>query len=280
MLSSELANRFAQEFLDARTCSQQLPPVTSLIALDEHDAYEISRRIMIMRTERGERLVGHKIEFANRKVWPCFGKDQALHAPIWTPLFDTTVRNTNQNVAVQSLQGAVQPRIEPHIVLGLGVTPDPAADLGVIAECIDWMAHAIEIAVCPYPAWKFNAPDAIAAFGLHGTILIGEQHHLTKSAKKHLAVMLAAAKISLSCTAEESFTLHDAGYGGDVFGSPVHALLHLHRHLCAEPQFPALAAGEIVATGSWTNPFPVQQGQQWRTIFSGLDLQGMSVEFV
>jgi len=65
-----------------------------------------------------------------------------------------------------------------------------------------------------------------------------------------------------------------------VLELPAHAQLQLHRLLTAESQFPALGQGEIVATGSWTNPFPVEAGQTWSTAFSGVVLTGMSITFV
>jgi 2-keto-4-pentenoate hydratase len=280
MLSSVDVNRYAHQLLEARALSQLLPPLSSASGLTVEEAYQITHCIMALRSARGERLTGRKIDFANRKVWPCFGMDEALHGPIWAPLFETTVRNAHDNGGMQSLEGAVQPRIEPGIVFGLGTTPPPDADLDAMARSIEWMAHGIEIVVCPYPDWKFNAADAIAAFGLHGTLIIGERRHLSAASRHNLAMLLSAASVSLSCSGDEIFTLRGAGFGADVFGSPVHALLQLHRQLTAEPQFPALAAGDIVATGSWTNPFPVEPGQTWSTAFSGLTLPGMSISFV
>ncbi len=280
MLAFVDANRIAHQLLDARALSQQLPPFSTARDLSIDDAYLISKCIMDLRSARGERLAGKKIDFTNRKVWSCFGADEALHGPIWAPLFDSTVRYAVDNMGVQSLTGAVQPRIEPEIVFGLRKTPSPDADLSAIVDCIDWMAHGVEITVCPYPGWKFNATDAIAAFGLHGTLIIGERTPLPRVARHNLPALLAAGSVSLSCSGDEIFTLRGAGFGCDVFGSPVHALLQLHRQLGAQPEFPALAAGDVVATGSWTNPFPVEPGQRWVTAFSGLTLPGLSIEFV
>jgi 2-keto-4-pentenoate hydratase len=280
MLSSVDVNRYARQLLEARALSQTLPPLSAAASLSVEEAYQITHRIMSLRSARGEQLVGRKIEFSNRKVWQCFGLDEALHGPIWAPLFASTVRDAEDNTGVQSLAGAMQPRIEPEIVFGLGKTPAPDADLQTIADCIDWMAHGIEITDCPYPGWQFNAVDAIAAFGLHGTLIVGQRVNLIRSARANLATLLSAASVSLSCSGDEIFTLRAAGFGSDVFGSPVHALLQLHRQLCAEPQFPPLAAGDIVATGSWTNPFAVEPGQTWTTAFSALSLPGMSIGFV
>lgn len=280
MLSSVEVKHYAYQLLEARALSQQLPPLTSGANLSTADAYQIADRIMHLRSARGERLIGHKIGFSNRKVWQCFGLDEPLHGPIWSPLFESTVRAAHDNSGVQSLAGAVQPRIEPGVVFGLGKTPLPDADLDALASCIDWVAHGIEITFCPYPGWKFNAADAIAAFGLHGTLIIGQRQYLNRAARYKLASLLSTASVSLSCSGDEIFTLRAAGFGSDVFGSPVHALLQLHRQLTAEPQFPALMEGEIVATGSWTNPFQVEAGQTWTTAFSGVVLPGMSITFV
>lgn len=280
MLSSVDASHYAHQLLEARALSQQLPPLTASVNLSAEDAYLITDHILQLRSARGERLVGHKIGFSNRKVWQCFGIDEALHRPIWAPLFESTVRHAPDNSGVQSLTGAVQPRIEPGVVFGLGKTPPPDVDLDALADCIGWIAHGIEVAVCPYPGWKFNEADAIAAFGLHGTLIIGQRQHLNKVARHNLAGLLSVASVSLSCRGDEIFSLRAAGFGCDVFGSPVHALLQLHRQLSAEPQFPALTEGEIVATGGWTNPFPVEAGQTWTTAFSGVVLPGMSIGFV
>jgi len=280
MLSAVDANRTAHALLEARALSQSLSPLSAAMRLQERDGYQIALTIMASRLARGERLIGHKIAFSNRKVWQCFGTDEALHGPIWSPLFDSTVRDAPDNHGLQSLVGAVQPRIEPGIVFGLDKTPPPDADLDAIALCIDWMAHAIEITACPYPGWRFNAVDVIAAFGLHGTLIIGQRKHQNLAARHNLAGLLASSSVSLSCSGNEMFSLRGAGFGQDVFGSPVHALLQLHRQLVAEPAFPPLLAGELVATGSWTNPFPVEAGQTWTTAFSGLALPGMSIRFV
>jgi 2-oxo-3-hexenedioate decarboxylase len=40
--------------------------------------------------------------------------------------------------------------------------------------CIDWIAHGFEIVQSIYPGWKFTAADTVAAFGLHGALLIGQ----------------------------------------------------------------------------------------------------------
>lgn len=273
---SSLAERYAYQLLEARAHSQTLEPLTAHAELSIADAYDISKSLDTIRIAEGETPLGRKLGFTNRRLWPKYGEKEAIHAPMWTTLFDSTVRFLDEPYTVQSLAGALQPRIEPEVVFKIGRTPAPDASLDELADCLEWMAHGIEIDVSPFPDWKFEAADAIAAFGLHGTLLVGEPRMLSSASRHHLGEVLANASVSLSCDG----SLLGAGFGSNVLDSPLHAIWHLHQLLKTQPQFPPLQAGEIITTGSWTDAYPVLPGQTWVTAFSGLSLPGLSVSFV
>jgi 2-keto-4-pentenoate hydratase len=253
---SAQAHRFAHRLLAARANADRIAPLSQEAPLSMPDAYEIARNILDIRIAQGETMVGRKIGFTNRTIWSKYGVAEPIDRPIWAPVFDSTVRYAVDNHAIQSLKGAVQPRIEPEIVFKLGATPARGASLEAIAECIEWMAHGFEIVVSPFPNWKFNAVDAIAAFGLHGLLIVGEPKLLSSTTRRNLASVLANASVSLSSGEADSFTLRAAG-----FGAP-------------------LAAGEIVSTGTLTDAYPVERGQTWTTAFSGVALPGLTVSFV
>lgn len=280
MLMSTQANRYAHQLLDARARSLQIPPLTANGGLSMEDGYDIAKQILDIRIAQGETPVGRKIGFTNRKIAAKYGVAEPIHDSIWATMFDSTVRYTEDNHGIQSLKGAVQPRIEPEIVFMLGKTPPPDATIEDIAECIEWMAHGYEIDICPFPGWKFEVVDAIAAFGMHGALILGEPRVLSAGTRRNLGQMLADASVSLSCSAQPSFTLMAAGFGSDVLGNPVNALWELHKQLQRQPQFAPLAAGEIITTGSWTDGYPVVRGQTWTTAFSGLSLAGLTLSFV
>lgn len=88
------------------------------------------------------------------------------------------------------------------------------------------------------------------------------------------------ASVSVSCATPDNVTLCGAGFGSDVAESPVHALWNLHRMLQEQSRFAPLSAGEIIATGSWTEAYPIDIGQTWTTAFSGIGLPGLTVAFV
>lgn len=282
MLISTQANRYAHQLLAARSDARQLSPL-SAGGLSAEDSYDIARSILDIRVAQGDIPVGRKIGFSNRAIWSRYGVTESI-APIWAHLFDSTVRFAPDNHGVQSLRGAVQPRIEPEIVFKLGKTPPPNADCDQVAACIEWMAHAFELVVCPFPDWKFDVSDAIAAFGLHGSLIIGEPKELSAASRRNLAETLANAAVSLSCSGAEADTdaiaLLAAGFGSELQGSPVHALWHLHQALQRQPQFAPLAAGEIITTGTWTDAYPIKPGQTWSTAFSGVTLPGLTISFV
>lgn len=272
MLMSMQSTRYAHQLLDARARSQLIPPLTSSSGLTVDDSYDVVRSIMDIRIAQGERMVGRKIGFTNRKIWSRYG----VEAPIWTPIFDETVRFTEDNRGIQSLTGAVQPRIGPELVFCLGDTPAANATMEALAECIEWMAHAFEIVICPFPEWKFEMADSIAAFGLHGSLIVGEPKMLSSSSRRHLDQVLDSAALSLSCGDE----LRTAGFASDVLGGPLHALWHLHRLLNTQTQFSPLKAGEIITTGTWTDVCPIKAGETWTSAFSGVSLPGLTVSFV
>jgi len=276
MLMSTQANRYAHQLLDARARAQLIPPLSTNAPLSIADGYDVVKSIIDIRTAQGETMIGRKIGFTNRKIWSKYGVAEPIHHPIWAPMFDTTVRFTEDNRGIQSLRGALQPRIGPELAFKLGETPAPDANMEELAECIEWMAHAFEIVVCPFPNWKFEMADSIAAFGLHGSLIVGEPKVLSSASRRNLGEVLANASLSLSCGDE----LRSAGFGSDVFGSPMHALWHLHQQLQTQPQFAPLSAGEIITTGTWTDVCPIAAGQTWMSAFSGVSLPGMTVSFV
>lgn len=281
MLMSSQASRYAHALLDARADGRMMPLLSADEPLSVSDAYQIAGRILAIRTAQGETQVGRKIGFTVRKEWDQYGVADALQGvPIWAPIFDTTVRYAEDNHGIQSLLGAMQPRIEPEIIFKLGSAPPPDATLEQMADCIEWMAHGFEIVSCPFANWEFTVADAIAAFGLHGTLIIGEPHVLSSATRRNLAMLLTSASVSLSCSTDENAILRAAGFCDDLLASPLHALLQLHQLLKTQPDAAPLRAGEIISTGTWTDAYPIQAGQTWITAFSGIALQGLTVSFI
>jgi IS5 family transposase len=86
-----------------------------------------------------------------------------IRAPIWAYVYDSTVRYESDEHARIAVGDLLQPYVEPEIQLHFARTPPVTRDEEAILECIDWIAHGFEIVQCPFPDWKFETVDTIAA---------------------------------------------------------------------------------------------------------------------
>ena len=276
MLTLNQATTYADQILEASANTIKRRPFPASAKISTEDAYLITRQIQSKRIANGEIQVGRKIGFANHTLWNKYGKTAPIQELIWTPLFSSTMRFMDNTHGIQSLSGALQPRLAPELIFKLAQTPGIDASVEEIADCLEWMAHGFEIVVCPFPRWEFNIADAIATFALHGAFLMGEPHQLASTTRHNLGSILANTSVSLSCDS----TLLSAGFGSDFLESPIHAIWHLQQVLKNQPDTQTLQAGEIISTGTWTDLTPVKVGQTWSSAFSGASLAGLSVSFV
>jgi len=233
---------------------------------------EANRVLPLLRQKfiaRGETIVGRKIGFTNRTIWPEYG----VYAPNWGYMTDRTVADLAATPTLAA-RDFVEPRIEPEIVFGFERAPDPGMDEAALLGCVAWVAHGFEIVQSIFANWKFAPADTAAANALHGALLIGQRHAVAPRQAEWLR-QLPAFEIDLYCNG----ALVDRGRASNVLDGPVSALRHLVQLLAADAVNPPLAAGEIVTTGTLTRAMPVQPGETWTTLLRGIPLDGISLRF-
>lgn len=231
--------------------------------------YKLALGLHTERIAVGWRPVGRKIGFTNRTIWPRYG----VYQPIFGFVYDRTLTDAPANVATLKLAGLAQPRIEPEICFGLKARPPLSKDPAELLAVIEWVAHSIEIVQCALPGWQMKVGDSTAANGLHGALVVGRK--VPVGGIHYLAGKLPALKVTLKRGGE----VIDRGVGANVLDSPLLALAHLVEVLGAQSDFPQLAAGEIVSTGTMTDAHPVAPGETWSTQFEGDELSGMTIRF-
>jgi 2-oxo-3-hexenedioate decarboxylase len=262
--------RYAAELLDSLETGASVAAFTARDpAFDAARAYAVAERVHAARLARGERAVGRKIGFTNRTIWDEYG----VHEPIWGFVYDATVSHAPSAEAALALGRLAEPRIEPEIVLHFAAAPPVTGDETALLACIDWIAHGFEIVQSPFPGWKFKVQDTIAVNGLHGRLVVGP--HIPVGRFDGLAQRLREFRIALL----NGDRVESEGGGANVLDSPLLAFAHLAGVLARLPQFPPVAAGEIVTTGTLTRALPVRAGETWHTRLDGLALPGMRVTF-
>jgi 2-oxo-3-hexenedioate decarboxylase len=259
----------AKQVFSVLETGRQIAPFSNAnpdLSLDE--AYQVTAAVRALREAQGEIPIGRKIGFTNRTIWAEYG----VYAPIWGYVYDRTVCDLASEPLEVSVRGLTEPRIEPEIMFGLGVAPEPGMDERELIRCIDWIAHGFEIVQSIFPGWAFRAPDTVAAYGLHGRLFIGPRH-AAEPRRDAWAQELTRFEIDLFLNG----TAIDHGLATNVLDGPLFALRHLVETLAQDPHNPPLAAGEIVTTGTLTRAFAVATGEVWTTQLTGIPLEGARI---
>jgi 2-oxo-3-hexenedioate decarboxylase len=268
MAVSATAEELAAEAVAVLETGRQIAPFSSRRQdFSLVDAYRVTAAVRRLREARGETPVGRKIGFTNRITWPDY-------EPMWGYVYDRTVHDLAGIEQSFSLAGLVEPRLEPEIAFRLAAAPTPDMDEPALLGCIDAVAHGFEVVQSIFPNWGFTAPDAVAAFGLHGALLLGPWCPVAGNEEAWEQTLLTFT-VDLLCDGK----LVDQGRATNVLGGPLPALRHLVGLLARDPTNPALASGEIVTTGTLTRVPPVAPGETWTTAMAGIALDGAVVQF-
>jgi 2-keto-4-pentenoate hydratase len=264
-----LADRLIAAYDSATTIA---PIAAATHGFDVAAAYDVLHEIERRRIAQGWRPVGRKIGFTNRTIWPRYG----VYQPMWARTWSHTVHDAIDGRARLSLQGLVQPRIEPEVVFELNAPIGAGADARAVLAATRSIAAGFEIVQSHFPDWKFTAPDCTAAFGLHGALVVGTPVAVTDANRDAIAERLHTFRLTL----RHGGTVVDTGVGANVLDSPALALAHLANVLATQPQSPPFAPGERITTGTITDAWPVARGQTWSSDYGALPLQGITLTFV
>ncbi len=266
--------RFADDLLQARDEGRTTARPSEHDASFDLDAgYQVGRIAHEQMVERGYRVAGRKIGFTNPAMWQAFG----VAAPLWAHVYHQTVFFAEQGVCRLPLGRKIAPRLEPEIVLKLrSAVPADATTAEAVLACVEWAALGFEIVDCHYPDWKFTAGDAVASFGMHAALVVGTPLVLPHDDPAVMTAQLAEVEVTLSRGDE----LVASGFGRNALGGSLLSVAHLVRVLATQPWAAPLAAGDVVTTGTLTNPAPVQRGEVWTATAQGMPLEKLTFELV
>jgi len=255
----------AQELIDAYEAGDLLPEtLSSREGFDLPTAYAVEAELARQRTSSGHTVVGRKVAFGNHAVL----EKLKLQTVAWASMYDDTVHQANAEDATP-VPFTYAPKLEPEIVFKLksAVTGDPTDPIAIL-KSVEWLSLGYEIVDCPFPEWRFQPQDLVAAFGFHAGLVLGAPTTVTTGNLASLAAQLAEFKLKLF--KNDNFV--EEGGGKSVFRSPALCLGELAAALSRTPSAEPLRAGELVSTGSLTTPMLIAPGETWRAEPEGLDV--------
>ena len=268
----------AQTIADARARRVTIPtPSSSEGNFNLDAAYATEASLVALRRASGHRTVGLKVGFANKALW----RVMKLETLVWAHMYDDTVHQASGGAATLSVASMISPKIEPEVVFkiarasamesGVDATAAPA---DVLAH-VEWLAIGFEIIDCPYPDWKFQPADFVAAYGLHAALVIGKPLQVEAGAIPELVDQLSRFTVRLSRDGE----VVGEGSGRNSLRSPALCLGELQAATARQRGATPLAAGDLVSSGTLTESLPIAAPQRWRVEVDGIDLSPLTLNF-
>jgi 2-oxo-3-hexenedioate decarboxylase len=257
----------AKELMGAFVTHQALkvPPSARDSNFDLAVAYAVESELARLRKAGGHSTVGRKVGFANKAMWRVLKLDTL----VWAHMYDDTVRYADANVATVSVSDMRSAKIEPEIVFKLkkavaGDDLDPAT----VLDAVEWLALGFEIIDCVFEDWKFQPADFVAAFGLHAALIVGQPQRVDAVMIPALVEQLPKFTVRLSKNGQ----LVNEGSGRNSLRSPALCLGELASAIARRPGAEPLSAGELVSSGTLTEPMPIAAGETWAATVEGLDV--------
>ena len=215
----------------------------------KEDALEIAETVRRLRIAQGDKPVGYKVGFTNGAVRAQFGAEAQLAAPVYRETLSSEPR-----IDAGSLLG---PRIEPEIVIGIGRAGEPA-----------WAALGFEIVQSHVADWNFTYLDAIADFGLHAALIVGEARAMTLPELERL--------IHVRVRLLRNGIIAEHGAARDVDGGPLGSVTWLRTELHRLHR--ELQTDDVVSTGSMTRVPAIEAGERWTIEATEDELPALTIE--
>jgi 2-oxo-3-hexenedioate decarboxylase len=136
------------------------------------------------------------------------------------------------------------------------------------------MALGFEIIDCPFPDWKYQPVDFVAAYGLHAALIVGPPVQIESGMIPALAEDLGRFTVRLIKNGE----VVEEGSGKNALRSPARSLGELAAAISRRADAEPLAAGELVSTGTLTTSTLITAGERWEATVDGLPLANLTLE--
>ena len=248
-------DRHAAELHRALRQAEVLEPLTDLVSdISIEDAYQISKGLLALRQQEGERVVGKKIGVTSAAVQNMLGVRQ----PDFGYLTDAMEVQTGGVIPIQGQ--LIQPRAEAEVAFVLKADlKGPGVTAAEVMQATDFVMPCLEIVDSRIRDWRIKIQDTVADNASCGRFVLGHQ------AVSPRDVDLATCGVVM----ELNGAVVSTGAGAAALGSsPVACMVWLANQLGALGV--SLLKGEVVLSGSLVPLQPVQPGDEVRAAVGGI----------
>ncbi len=217
-----------QAALNAKATSQ----LSVLKSFTLVDAYEIQKKSIQHRIDRGENIIGYKLGFTSKAKMEQMG----VHDIIWGHLTDQMQIGLKGTMRFEKF---IHPRVEPEIAFRLKKDITSTIQLSEVLEYIDGVAGALEIIDSRYENFKFSLEDVVADNCSSSGFVLGKWHEPSTSVKN----------IAIEMTINGSPVQN--GNSDAILGNPYESLVEASKMM--ERYNQKIEAGQFILAGAATS---------------------------
>ena len=213
------------------------------------DAYAVQDALVERRREAWGPIAGYKVGFTNASVQSEFGLE--------TPIYGRVLAGTIDEGGRVGTGGLIEPMIEPEIAFVLDRPLSPPVTHLDVAAAARFVVPVIEVVDSRVEGWAFDAAGAVADNALAARLLVGDP---VPVGDRDLSLEGVEVRVDGDPRA--------SGTGTAVLGHPAEAVAWLAAAL--EERGGRLEAGDVVTTGTITDPIPIAAGETALARFASL----------
>ena len=250
MFNNQLIDTLAHELIKAEdTCvtierfSEKYPEITI------EDSYKIQNRVIELKLERGEKIIGKKIGLTSKGIREQIG----VFEPDYGVLTDKGLIYGKEELDLSTM---IEPKIEAEIVFILKEDlKGPVVTPWDVISATQGIMPALEIVDTRFNSWNFKIYDTIADSASYARIVVGDK--MTKIDDIDLSV--------IGMTTYKNGELINTASGAAVMGNPINAVVWLANKMIQFGNY--LKKGEVILSGSLTPVFPINKGDYINVVF-------------
>ncbi|MFE0820661.1 2-keto-4-pentenoate hydratase [Streptomyces sp. NPDC058847] len=234
---SELAARLTA----AEGARTDILPLSRDVELGVEDAYRVQSRVLRIKEERGERIIGGKLGLTSKAKQVDMGVDNPLYGFVTSGMLHDATTPVD-------LSTLIHPRVEPEIVFVLKEElSGPGITAGDVLDATASVCAGLEIIDSRYQAFKFTLQDAVADNASSALFVLGNEFI---EPPRDLSL--------LGCVLEVNGKQVATAAGAAVCGDPAQAVAWMAN--AASRRGDSLKPGWLVLSGGLTAAVPLRSG--------------------